>query len=195
MYFPPCAKRFSRLCAFPRSGLMDGLCKVVVKTTLNKVNAKTRYSQVWVKVGSEPKPEQSQCISKQMIHICMSYRYIFHESTILGLKKLTAMVNHAEVKHKNQFESNTSGLKTRPKNCSPRSFWRLGLIIASRSSNVFVRRQLSVVVTDGVVYLQVSHSLMTPSRGKAAEQWRQALRSACYCGRTGLSARDRRYYC
>lgn len=35
---------------------------------------------------------------------------------------------------------------------------------------------------------------MTPSRGKAAEQWRQAPKSSCYCGRTGLSAKDKRYF-
>lgn len=50
------------------------------------------------------------------------------------------------------------------------------------------------VITDEAAYLQVCYSPMTPSRGKAAEQWRQAPKSACYCGRTGLSAKDRRYF-
>lgn len=36
-------------------------------------------------------------------------------------------------------------------------------------------------------------SLMTPFRGEAAGQWRQAPKSAWCCGRTGSYARDRRY--
>lgn len=60
---------------------------------------------------------------------------------------------------------------------------------------VFLLSNHLSVITDGAAYLQVCYTPMTPSRGKAAEQWRQAPKSACYCGRTGLSAKDRRYFC
>lgn len=110
---------------------------------------------------------------------------IFPETRLLTVNQVEATQNNNDwsrtvcvLEHFGWSNSRLELWRPRPESCLPSSTTLLPSLYSSLT-DCYIRRFLL--------------SLMTPSRGEAAEQWRRAPKSACCCGRTGPYARGRRY--